>query len=381
MVEKMKLTMMNIIKFAFPFLFCQSWEDITSVTLILPKYTIKNIITLACLYLYHLVFITDGLFYLWINTRFLFSPTTILGPFVGSVHLICAAGVGECALIRSYCLYKMIRYGKGSIDWQVTLRKIKQNDQVKLFKIMQFLFFQVALTTTTIVVLNHVVKLLVWSTTLDYVVNISWIFVHITLLRYTPIEIPYVYIVAYFCYSYVKEQMDSLLKHFSEPLMSIDLVPEYLRLMKSINQVNHLMKLISLANGLTAVPYTACAIVILLTQPENNLQFIIKCCFFIPAVAYSVRGMVMTIVLAHIDRKSKTLYTLLASRIARGEIKGVLSIKHLILIMDDLAGDKNHLVMREYSGSPSDQMDVMVNVLSIAQFVMLVMQFSLKFVL
>ena len=91
-------------------------------------------------------------------------------------------------------------------------------------------------------------------------------------------------------------------------------------------------------------------------------------------------GVVMAIVLAHIDHTSKTLYKLLASRIARGQITGFVSIQQLMLILDDLSCRKNHLVMREFSGSPSTQIDVMMNVLSIAQFVMLSMDFSFKFV-
>ena len=157
-------------------------------------------------------------------------------------------------------------------------------------------------------------------------------------------------------------------------------MPEYLKVIRLIKQVNPLMKLISFTNALTTIPFAGLGVVIIVTYPEDSLQSLIKYCYLMPVVVFSLRGVVLTIVLAHIDRKSKILYKLLASRIARGETTGFISVKQLMFIMDDLSGRKNHLVIREYSQSPSTQIDVMMNVLSIAQFVMLLMQFGLKFV-
>ena len=140
------------------------------------------------------------------------------------------------------------------------------------------------------------------------------------------------------------------------------------------------MKLISFANGLLVIPFVAIGILIFMTDTENDLQFFIKYVYVIPTIIFAFRGVAMTIVLAHIDHRLKTLYKLLASRMARGETTGFVSVKQLMLILDDLGCRRNHLVMREFSGSPSTQMDVLMNVLSIAQFVMLSMEFSLKFV-
>ena len=363
-----------------PYLFCNSWEESNSIMIIFPKFNLKNALTLICLYLYYLAFMIDGLFYLWIDTRFLLIPTTILGPFMHIIHIICVTGFGECILFRTYCLYKMIRFGRSSIVWHTILLKINQSDHPKLFNVSKFLFFQLFVGASAVFTANHIAKLVEWSNLLDYVVHIGWIFIQIGLLRFTPSEFPYFYIAAYSCYLYVKEQMDLLLKQFREPLLDIQLVSEYLKLIKLVKQVNPLMKLISLTNSLTVIPYAGSVIVTIITYPQNDLQLVIKYSYLMTALLFSVRGVIMTIVLANIDCRSKMLYKLLASRIARGQITGFVSVRQLMLIMDDLASHKNHLVMKEYSGSPANQMDVMVNVLSIPQFVMLVMQFSLKFV-
>ena len=131
-----------------------------SVVLIFPKISFRDVVTLVFIYLYQLAFIADGLLYLWIDTRFLLLPTRTLGPFVGSVHLIPATGVAECTLLRSYCLYKMIRFGKSSIVWHTVSIKIKQSDHPKLFKVTQFLFFQIVVGGTAIIIADHMTKLL-----------------------------------------------------------------------------------------------------------------------------------------------------------------------------------------------------------------------------
>ena len=85
------------------------------------------------------------------------------------------------------------------------------------------------------------------------------------------------------------------------------MIPEYVKVIKLIKQVNPLMKLISLANGLTTIPFAAWVIVIIITYAEND-QFVIKYCYLVPAAVLSIRGVVMTFVLAHIDRKCFTSY-------------------------------------------------------------------------
>ena len=217
----MKLMLKNMFKLTFPFLFCKSLEDFTSIVLIFPKFNFKNFLTLVCIYLHDMIFMADGLLYSWIDTRFLIIPMTTLGPFVASVHFIFGTAFAEIILFRSYCLYRMLRSGKACPTWYAISSKIKQNEHPKLFKVAQFLFSQLVLSAMLVHILNHVAKLLEFSTPLDYVVNIAWIFIQISLLRFTPVVIPYLYTVAYFCYLYVRKQTDLLLNHFAEPFLGI----------------------------------------------------------------------------------------------------------------------------------------------------------------
>ena len=97
----------KLFELCFPLLFCKFWEEIDSI--VFPKFNIKNISLLVINHIYMLCFIVDGFLYLWIDTRFLMLPTTTLGPFADSVHLICGTAVFEILFLRSYCLIKMIR--------------------------------------------------------------------------------------------------------------------------------------------------------------------------------------------------------------------------------------------------------------------------------
>ena len=203
--------MKRLFRLSFPFLFCKSWEDFNSVVLILPKFSFKNVVVLVCAYLYQLAFIADGFLYLWIDTRFLLIPTTTLGPFMPAIHLICGVVFAECTLLRSYCLYKLIRTGKSSIVWHTILTKFRQSDHPKFFKVAQFLFSNMVILSSGVIITNHIAKLFEWSTPIDYVAHIALIFIQISLLRFTPAEVPYIYIATYSCYLYVKGQVNLLL--------------------------------------------------------------------------------------------------------------------------------------------------------------------------
>ena len=295
------------------------------------------------------------------------------------VHIVWAVGFFEMLMLRTHCLYKTVRYGRSSLAWYNVATKIKKSDHPIYFQFLRIFFIGDFAACCLALCCVHIMKLTESSTPLDYLVNITWIIIQILLLRFTVVDFPYFYIISFNCYIYVKEKMDNLLRDFSEPFLDIDLVPKYRRMVKLVKDVNPLMQLISFTNGLTVIPFFSLIFMLAITYPENHLQLFIKYAHVIPGVIIAFRGVVMTIVLARIDYESKCLYKLIASRIARGNIIGFVTRKQLMFIMDDLSCRRNHLIMREFSGSPSTQMDVMTNVLSIFQFCMLLMEFKVRY--
>ena len=224
--QKLHQVFKKLFRLYFAVIYCKSWEDFNSVTLMMPQINFSNVTKLLLVYLDQFTLIVDGALYSWINTRFLLIPRTTLGPFIHTIHFLCATFIVECTLFRSYCLYKTVRSGKSSIVWHTVSDKVEQSDHPKSFKAAHFFFFQMTVGAGSIYLTNHTAKLLEWSTPLDYVVHITWTFVQLALMRFTPMEVPYIYMAAYSCYLYLKQQVDLLLKQFREPFLAIHLVPE-----------------------------------------------------------------------------------------------------------------------------------------------------------
>ena len=368
-----------VLKLICPPIFGDSIERFTSDLFILPNFNWKSSLVIFVINLYYFIFVTEGFLYKFINTRFLFLPTRALGPFESAIHGLWGITIFELIILRAHCLYKMVRHGRSSLAWYDISTKIKISDHPTYFIIFRLLFFGIFGGCLVAILFNHALKITEQPTYLDYVVNMAWIIIQILLLRFAMVEFPYFYIVGFSCYIHVKDKMDNLLRNFNEPILDIDLVSQYLKLIKLIKIVNPLMRLILFTNGLTVIPHFSIIFMIFVTHPENTLQFFCKYVHVLPGIFYSVRGMILTIVLAKIDYRSRCLYKQIASRIARGNVTGYITHKQLLVMMDDLSSNKNHLVMREYSGSPSTQMDVMMNVFAIAQFSMLLMDFSVGF--
>ena len=159
-----KSMLMNI----FPLIFCESLESFESVLLILPKLCTKNIIILIFIYIYYSLILADGLFYKFINTRYLFLPMSSLGTFLNPVHIIWASSFIEATIMRTHCLYKVITSGRSSLIWYDIAMRIKKDDHPIYFKISWLLFLGIFLSSFMIFSSQHVLKLTEFSTSLDY---------------------------------------------------------------------------------------------------------------------------------------------------------------------------------------------------------------------
>ena len=377
----LKQSVINMLIKLYPLPFCESIEAFESILLILPKPSLRNIKLITFIFILYLLILADGLFYQFINTRYLFIAISTLGPFLFPIHIVWSAAFFEATVVRIHCLYKVIRFGRSSVTWYDIAKRIKKDDHPVYFKICRFLFIVIFFAGTSIISSQHLLKLAEYSTPLDYFVNFTWTVIQIYMIRFALTDLIFIYIAALNCYMYLINKMDDLLNTFNQPFLNIDCVPQYITMMRLINNTNSLMRLISLVNGLTVIPFFSGVLIMAITYPENSLQVFIKYFHVIPGILFGIRGVIMTIVLARIDYRSKYLHQLIASRIARGNVTGFVTRRQLLFIMEDLSSDKNHLVMREYSGSPSTEMDVMMNVFSIAQFCMLLMDFSVDFFL
>lgn len=370
-----------IVRFLCPAALGESLDDLTSSMLLFPSLSNwKHVSALIVIYFFYLVYMVDGLLYRFIETYFMPLPRASLGPILNLIHILCGLVICEIVFLRSYCVLMTVKYGKDSIGWYRMVRKMNKREDRNLFKLSQLLFPLLYAGIASVYLANKMIKLTKErSTQLDYIFNITWVTSELILLRFTIIELPLLYIIASACYLKLTKQLDELLADFSKPFMS-DPIMKYKQLVNSILDVNPLMQVISFMNSLLVIPFVEIVIVLSMTETENRFQSIIKYLYLPPASVYALRGMVITTILAPIDSKSRLLYKSIASRIAHEQVTGCVSQRQLILIMEDLSCSRNHICMREFSGSPSNQIDIMMNIIAIGQFVMLLLDFSMEFI-
>ena len=203
-------------------------------------------------------------------------------------------------------------------------------------------------------------------------------------MRFTVLDTPLLYMMAYICYFRVKKKFQdftSTVKEANEQVYLSSLsqiLPKYASLLETVSDVNNLNKRLMMQNNLLIVPSFSVLIVIIISETENWVQLAMKVGIFIPASVYSVRGIVVTSFLANIDFQSKILYKTIFSKIARGQIRNFTTKFRMQQIIEDLSSAKSQLLMREYTGAVT-QSDVLENVLRVCQFTMLMMVFSRKF--
>lgn len=372
-------------KLLFPATFAHSIEEIASINILFPKKKLKHLLFLCVLFVSYFSYIIDGLLFAFIDTPFLPLPRKAFGPLNYVAHLLFGLVFTELCSTRLYITLLHLKKGKDRIRWYAFAKSISKHDYPKTFAVSQFAFLELYTTAPILYLTNSLVKLLYERCLLiDLLVNVLWMLDTCFLVRYTLMDMPFLYMTACTCYLRVKSKFQDFIFLVQRTKETPDHSPigqiqhEYKQLIQTVSDVNQLIKLLMLQNNLLIVPFLSTIIVISISQTHNAVQLIIKWSIFVPASVYALRGIILTAVLANIDFKSKNLYKEIASSITRGHVKHINSKRRLQWMMEDLSCNRNQLLMREYTGKVT-QMDVCESLIGVMQFTMLLIEFSRQF--
>ena len=370
-----------------PVLLGASMEECASIVVLFPNlHSMKHAILLSFLYFVYVCFIIDSFFFKYVNIRLIqMLPRASIGSLQNVIHMLIGIGFVEMFIFRSYFTYISTKYAKEEINWFKIASNITDASNPKLFLILRTLLLQLYFSLLCVITVAPIMKLCFegWSI-LDWSACIMWFLFNLILLRYSIVDVALLYVMMCGLYVYVNERMNSFTSNFDDfqvtqsPLSIRSILAQYKRLIKLIIDVDQLVMFITFVNDLLVIPLLGVVIVTALTNTENSMQSLIKWAVAVSGLCYGVRGIVITIVLAKIESNSRVLYKQLASYSARSTVKGIIWQTQIIGIMEDLSCSRNHLTIRELSGAIS-QIDSMENIISIAQFVMLVLGFSTQF--
>lgn len=381
--NELKQVSLQVARVMFPAAFGQSIEELASIIVLFPnRRELKSVIRLVFMFIVYISYIVDGFFFPFVDTHFLPLPRGSLGPINHVTHILYGCALTEFMTTRIYISLVYWKTGRSKLKWYTMSKGTSRVEHPKMFSISRFLFAEVYFSGTFLYVSTRFVKMFYERSLLvDIMFNCIWIINNILFVRFTFIDLPLLYMIACDCYFQVKKlfcDFNRLVHEGSEEndrFIILKILSHYEHLMKVIPGVNQLIKLLMFQNNFFIIPYFSGFIVLTISQTENWVQMIMKCAIFAIASVFSVRGVILTAVLARIDCQNKILYKNIASIIAREKVRHCYSKIRLQQIMDDLSCNRNHLLMREYTGKVT-QMDVCRNLIGVVQFTMLFLEFG-----
>ena len=384
--EYLKRRLQKVTVFFYPALGGTSLGQVASILVFFPNFKRpKHIFRFLFMYFGYFAYIIDGFFMAFIDTYFLPLPRDSLGPLKHATHWLYGSVLFDMMLSRSYVLFQHLKYGKENIMWYTLIKDANKEEYPKLFFNAHFIFAEMYGSCAFLYVATQFIKLFFERALLiDIIINCFWMVANNLIMRFTVIDILLLYIMATTCYFKVMERYDILNQIVDEADERTDrqviykIMGQYLDLMKTIADANHLVKFLMFGVNLLIVPFISSLIVIALSNTETWVQLTMKCMLFPSAGVYSIRGVILTSVLAKVDVQSKKLYNKIASTLAREHVRSLPAKILLKRILEDLSCYRNHLLMREYGGNVT-QMDVFEFVIGVMQFTMLLLDFTRGF--
>ena len=384
--EYLKRRLQKVTVFFYPALGGTSLGQVASILVFFPNFKRpKHIFRFLFMYFGYFAYIIDGFFMAFIDTQLLPVPRDSLGPLKYAIHLMYGSVFVDVAFNHTYILFQYFKYGKDNIKWYNLVKDASKEEYPRLFKISHFLFAELYATSILLYIATQLIKLFYERALLiDIIFNCMWMVSNVFIIRFVVIHIPLLYVIATTCYLKVKEKYKVLNRIVQEAdesadcQMSSKIIKQYHVVLETINDANKLVKFLMFGVNILIVPFISSLIIITISQTETHVQTAVKWLLFFPASVYSIRGVILTSVLATIDLESKTLYRENLSQIARGNIKHPQTKLVMLTIMEDLSSSKSHLLMKEYGGSVT-QMDVFEFIIGVMQFTMLFIEFIKRF--
>ena len=380
---RLKEKLKDFVVFCCPAVGGQSIDEIATILVFFPNFkSPKIIIRFLFIYFCYVAYMIDGFGLTFIDTLLLPVPRDSLGPLNYAVHLMYGSVFADLMYNRSYLVYQHLKYGRANIKWFNLIKDVDKKGYPTLFAITHYFYVELYVSCTILYNATSVIKLCFERALLiDIIANCFWMISNTLIMRFVVVDIPTLNVMAVTCYLKVREKYKVLNRIVQEADEEIDrriifkIIAQYYIVLETIKNANKLVKFLMFGVNLLLVPFISSLVIITLSNTETWVQTAMQLMLFAPASVYSIRGIILTSVLAKVDNESKTLYKAISSRIARGHIKSLSSKYLLKRIQEDLSCYRNHLLMREYAGSVT-QMDVFEFVTGVMQFTMLFIEFT-----
>ena len=256
------------------------------------------------------------------------------------------------------------------------LHEINPSDHRRIIKFVKFVGFYIYVAGTSLLLLA-----IVWitrQTAPDDVLALSfqliWALLFIYCMRYQSYDMIVIYAAAAAITSVIRSKLNTL--HSS--IVQVDnsetsrrcLITSYLTIIRDINKSRGLVACINNLNQIICIPL--CAVVLsLILEFDANESHEAQILLIVAGCSYGSRGYFLTAYCACLNSKSIKIHGDVLSRMTRCRRRNGMFFS---LIISDIAGKYNHLVLTDSNDGTISQLDVLRNLLGTLQFLILFIQ-------
>lgn len=384
--KKLLKKIKSVLYFVFPLLKIKNFPQLLNSDLIFHnRCDVKAIITGIFTFLVYFELLISGFRVPLFKELHLLSEP-VLGAIGRFIYFLASFAVCEVILVRIWIYFKLKKCKSAmKIDFIHLILEAKPSVHQKILFWLKMLFSKLQLGGYAACLILVIAEFSYADNLIKFCKSIFWLFGSFHLIR---IGLQDVVILISFTFAGLNVLFDeinemAILLESSLTRISVNqLVYKYLYYIKSITRMNGLTKYLLFVNNLFNIPFTSVILYSFSIRTDGSLQNISKFLAYIPAITYCFRVYMLTSILSKVDRESKQIYSDINSAIARGKSPNYNECRQLLLIMEDMASERNHFVIREYNDTVTemDTFNNIVNTLSIAALYYSFDQLARKFV-
>lgn len=299
-----------------------------------------------------------------------------------------ATGVDEVLNFRLYFAY-LYFFKRDKVTKLLKFDKIfDEEKKKKMLSLTQMLCSNITIMTINSFIVNFNYG---WEEKDDFARKIAIIFTLLFLYpaRYFSCDLfilySYVLLINHSILSLTDEMLNIVTKiKTTEPGTSrlINLfITKYYVILKMVDESNDFISVISIGGKMLTIPSMALAWFLYFEQPQTLFLNVFKWFIIIFASSYTMRGYLLSGYLSLLHNKSKKMYLLLNSIMARGVFeqkteKNIAKRKCIFSIIENISGKLNGLSYRDAYDGIVEQKDVVKSIAATLEFFLLFMTFT-----
>lgn len=140
-----------------------------------------------------------------------------------------------------------------------------------------------------------------------------------------------------------------IFKTSSTEISTCHLIKKYLHYIRSVAKMNSFTKYLLLTSDLFSIPFMSLTLRLIPIPINGPIFNILRIIIVSTVVTYSCRVYILTAIFSRVDAESKRVYSEISSAIARKKVKNYNKFQLLLPILEDLASERSHFVIREYN--------------------------------